>query len=59
MKRDGCRFRLHDLENGTYLDLTTDEVQVAFFRIEREREQDRIDDAVPNLQWNHGKPPDD
>lgn len=47
------QFRLYDREKECFYDLTADEVQVGFLRIERFNEdgrQERADHKLPNLQ---------
>ena len=56
------RFRLYDRENKCSIDLTTDEVQVAFLRIERfkhDERQELSDNQLPNVQRCDGYTPDD
>lgn len=50
----GKRFRLYDLENECHVDLTTDEVQVGFFRIEHGR-QHGADPCVSEMRGDNGE----
>ena len=50
----GKRFRLYDLENECHIDLTTDEVQVGFFRIEHGG-QHGSDLSLPEMRSNNGE----
>lgn len=52
------RFRLYDRETESYRDLTTDEVQVGFFRIEHGG-LERVDAGVSDLRGSDGINADD
>jgi len=56
------RFKLYDHENECHIDLTTDEVQVAFLRIERFKQDGgshRGNNSLPDLRQCDGFVSDD